>query len=131
MPWGRIRPTTDTAFGVNMSLSILLRCFDIEQTRNFYESVLGFSTASTADSTITVSKYDARLIFTDRDLWSTNPIFSGTIYLAVADVDRYFSVIKDKTSVAWPLQDMPYGSREFAVTDCNGYLIAFQQASGG
>lgn len=114
-----------------MSLSILLRCFDIERTKNFYESVLGFSTASTADSTITVSKYGARLIFTNRDLWRTDPIFSGTIYLTVADVDRYFSAIKDKTSVAWLLQDMPYGSREFAVTDCNGYLIAFQQASGG
>jgi len=83
-----------------MSLSILLRCFDIEQTRNFYESVLGFSTASTAGSTITVSKNGARLIFTDRDLWRTHPIISGTIYLTVADVDRYFSAFKDKTSIA-------------------------------
>ncbi|MBD9390986.1 VOC family protein [Acidovorax sp. ACV01] len=114
-----------------MSLSILLRCFDIEQTRNFYESVLGFSTASTAGSTITVSKNRARLIFTDRDLWRTNPIISGTIYLTVADVDWYFFAIKDKTSIAWPLQDMPYGSREFSVADCNGYLLAFQQALGG
>ncbi len=51
--------------GVNVLLSILLRCFDIEQTRNFYESVLGFSTASTANSTITVSKNGTHLIFTD------------------------------------------------------------------
>ncbi|CAN7218303.1 VOC family protein [Acidovorax sp. LjRoot129] len=114
-----------------MTLSILLRCFEIEQTRNFYESVLGFSAISTADSTITVSKDGARLVFTDRDLWHANPILSGTIYLTVADVDEYFSIIKDKTSIAWPLQDMTYGSREFAVADCNGYLIAFQQAMGG
>jgi len=31
---------------------------------------------------------------------------------------------------AWQLQDMPYGSREFGVRDCNGCHLAFaQQAS--
>lgn len=111
-----------------MSLSILLRCFDTEQTRNFYQSVLGFDTFSSAEGTITVSKGGASLVFTNRDLWRREPGFSGTIYIAVDDVDRYFSAIEGKAPVAWPLQDMPYGSREFAVTDCNGYLVAFQQA---
>lgn len=113
-----------------MSLSILLRCFDIEQTRNFYESVLCFGVASTAENTITVTKSGARLVFTSQELWNKPPGFSGTIYITVADVDEYFSVVASRASVAWPLQAMPYGSREFAVTDCNGYLIAFQQDAG-
>ncbi|MDP9899697.1 VOC family protein [Variovorax ginsengisoli] len=110
-----------------MSLSILLRCFDIEQTREFYESVLCCVVASTAENTITVTKGGAHLIFTSQDLWSATPGFSGTIYITVADVDQYFSTIASKASVAWPLQTMPYGGREFAITDCNGYLLAFQQ----
>lgn len=114
-----------------MSLSILLQCFDTQQTRDFYQSVLGFDAFSSADGTITVFKDGARLVFTNRDLWQRAPGFSGTIYLAIEDVDRYFSAIEGKAPIAWPLQDMPYGSREFAVTDCNGYLIAFQQAVAG
>jgi len=45
----------------------------------------------------------------------------------VPDVDAYYATVKDAASVAWPLQDMPYGSREFGVVDCNGYHLAFQQ----
>ena len=110
-----------------MSLSILLRCIDLEQTRKFYESVLCFEVSSTAENTITVAKSDARLVFTSQDLWSSQPGFSGTIYVTVTDLDEYFSIVESKAPIAWPLQVMPYGSREFAVTDCNGYLIAFHQ----
>ncbi len=113
-----------------MSLSILLRCSDIEQTREYYESVLGFVVAFTAENTITVTKSGARLVFTSQDLWSRPAGFSGTIYITLADVDEYFSCVAGKASVAWPLQVMSYGSREFAVTDCNGYLIAFRQDAG-
>lgn len=110
-----------------MSLSILLRCLDLEQTRTFYESVLGFTVAATAENTMTVTKAGANLVFTQQDLWNLKPSFSGTIYITVADVDDYFSRIVGNAPIAWPLQSMPYGSREFAITDCNGYLIAFQQ----
>ena len=109
-----------------MSLTILLRCYDVEQTRTFYESVLGFSIASTAENTITVTKDGANLIFTKEDLWNLNPSFSGTMYITVEDIDEYFSRIAGIAPVAWPLQSMPYGIREFAITDCNGYVIAFQ-----
>lgn len=50
-----------------------------------------------------------------------------TIYLTVPDADGFFASIKDTTSVTWPIQDMPYGSREFGIRDCNGYYLAFQQ----
>ncbi len=113
-----------------MSLSILLRCLDIEQTRKFYESVLCFSVAATTENTITVTKGGARIVFRSQDLWSRPPSFSGTIYITVADVVEYFSIVSSKVPVAWPLQAMPYGSREFAIGDCNGYLIAFQQDTG-
>ena len=98
-----------------MSLTLLLRCRDLEETREFYHAVLGFHTMESAQSTT-------------QDLWATGPGFSGTIYFSMADVEGFWNAVKDKTPVAWPIQDMPYGAREFGLRDCNGYLLAFRQA---
>jgi uncharacterized glyoxalase superfamily protein PhnB len=110
-----------------MSVTLLLRCNNIEETRAFYASVLGFAVSASAESTLTAGKNGSKLIFTAQDLWKSGPVFSGTIYFTVPDVEACFATIKDKAVLAWPLQDMPYGSREFGVTDCNGYTLAFQQ----
>ena len=109
-----------------MTVTLLLRCNNIEETRAFYTS-LGFAVSDSAEATLTAEKYGGKLIFTAQDLWTSGPVCSGTIYFTVPDVDACFVSIKDKAVLAWPLQDMPYGSREFGVTDCHGYTLAFQQ----
>ena len=111
-----------------MPLTILLRCRDLEETRQFYQSALGFNVRDSAEGTLTAEHQRGTLIFTPSDLWESQIGFSGTIYFTVPDVDGYFASVKDKAAVAWPIQDMPYGSREFGVRDCNGYHLAFQQA---
>jgi predicted enzyme related to lactoylglutathione lyase len=110
-----------------MSLTLLLRCNDINETRQFYRSAPHFETLDTRDNTLTVQNMGAKLIFTHEDLWKSAPICSGTIYFSVPDVDTYFASIRDKVSLVWPIQDMSYGSREFGIRDCNGYTLAFQQ----
>jgi predicted enzyme related to lactoylglutathione lyase len=110
-----------------MPLTILLRCRDLEETRRFYESVLGFKVRNTDAGTLTVERYGGTLVFTSGDLWNRPPGFSGTIYFTVPDADAYFASIRDRVTVAWPIEDMSYGSREFGVEDCNGYHLAFQQ----
>lgn len=110
-----------------MPLTILLRCRDLEETRKFYQSALGFSVRDTTEGTLTVEHDGGKLIFTSGDLWESPPVFSGTIYFTVPDADGYFASVKDKTTVAWPIQDMSYGSKEFGIKDCNGYHLAFQQ----
>lgn len=112
-----------------MALSLLLRCTDLIQTREFYGSVLGFTLVDSAENTLTVEKHGGRLVFTERDLWSTLPVLSGTVYFTVPDAEDVFLRVKDKTAIAWPLQRMPYGSYEFGLIDCNGYVLAFQQAA--
>lgn len=108
-----------------MSLTLLLRTADLKETRRFYESVLGFDAIDTAEGTLTVEKQGGRLIFTE--LLGAPDGFSGTIYFTVPDADGYFAAIQDYVEVAWPIQDMSYGSREFGIMDCNGYYLAFQQ----
>lgn len=110
-----------------MSLIILLRCLDYDETRQFYESALGFVVTNSAEGTLTVELNGGRLIFTCSDLWEGTPRLSGTLYFTVANVDVYFATVRDRVSVAWPVQSTLYGSREFGVKDCNGYFLAFHE----
>ena len=110
-----------------MSLTILLRCRDLEETRQFYQSALAFNVRDSVGGTLTAEQYGGTLIFTSGDLWKAPPGFSGTIYFTVPDADGYFASIKDKVAVVWPIQDMSYGSREFGIRDCNDYHLAFRQ----
>lgn len=110
-----------------MTLSLLLRCHRLEETRRFYASTLGFRVTESAEDTLSVEFEGATLLFTAADLWHEPVGLSGTIYLATEDVDACFARIASAVSVEWTVQDMPYGSREFGIRDCNGYLLAFQQ----
>src|SRR5581483_6608781 len=108
-----------------MASVVLLRCLDLEQTRNFYRDSLGFDVTDTAEGTLSARLADGLLIFTTVDLWQAPPGAAATFYFAVTDVDAYFAAVKDKVTVSWPLQNMSYGSREFGIRDCNGHTLAF------
>jgi uncharacterized protein YjbI with pentapeptide repeats len=99
-------------------------------TTEFYRELLGFDVSASRENTVTANLNGSSLVFTESDLWKGAGCGSFTVYIAVTDIGRYFDDVKDKLEVAWPLQEMSYGSRDFGVKDCNGYLIAFQaQAS--
>ncbi|WP_085688416.1 MULTISPECIES: VOC family protein [unclassified Pseudomonas] len=110
-----------------MSLTLLLRCSDLASTRDHYRDVLGFSVTDSFETTVTVEFEGSRLIFTEQDLWRQPVSCSGTFYFLVSDIEGYYASIKGQADIAWPLQDMPYGSRDFGVRDCNGYHLAFSQ----
>lgn len=110
-----------------MTLAVLLRCKDLHETRTFYESMLGFTASAAAERTLTVEKGSAKLLFTEQDLWRGDPACTGTLYISVPDVDDFHARVRGLAPLAWELQDMPYGSREFGIRDCNGYLLAFHQ----
>ena len=111
-----------------MSVSILLRCKDIDETRRLYRDALGFSMSDTAEGTLTASGMEGTLIFTESDLWNSAPSFSGTIYFTVSNFDGLYSQVTAKAKIAWGPEVTAYGSREFAVRDCNGYDLAFREA---
>jgi len=110
-----------------MPINVLLRCRDAETTKSFYKEILGFDVINSDQKNCSVKKEDCTLIFTSDDLWSCNPKCTGTIYLFIEDVDAYYDSIKENAVVLWPLQEMPYGTREFGVKDCDEYHIAFAQ----
>ena len=112
-----------------MALTLLLRCADLERTGAFYATLPGFSVSASAGDTLTVSGHGARLVFTAADLWGRAPTLTGTLYFSVDDIETAFARMRERATVAWPLQDMSYGTREFGIVDCNGYVLAFQQAA--
>ena len=114
-----------------MSIALLLRCSDLETVRRHYRDELGFTVTDTAQGTLTAHLQGCSLVFTEQDLWQQPVGCSGTFYLVIDDVEGYYAQIRDKADIAWPLQDMPYGSREFGVRDCNGYHLAFSQHQAG
>ncbi|MFN8325909.1 MAG: bleomycin resistance family protein [Flavobacteriaceae bacterium] len=55
------------------------------------------------------------------------PIFTGSFYIRVDDVDYLWNEIKDKVKVCYPLEIFDWGMKEFAIYDNNDYLIQFGQ----
>lgn len=110
-----------------MAINLLLKCHDVETTKSFYEEILEFKVSDSAGDTCTVEKEGGAIIFTSEELWSGHPKCTGTIYFFIDDVEKYYKSIKDKAIILWPLQNMPYGTREFGVKDYDEYHLAFAQ----
>ena len=108
-----------------MTMNLLLKCGRVEETKAFYSEILGFEVRDSAAGTCTVHKEGGTIVFSDANLWEGPPRCTGTIYFFLNDVDRYYEEIKEKAIVRWPLEDTDYGTREFAVKDCNEYTLAF------
>lgn len=108
-------------------MNLLLRTLDIEVTRTFYREALGFDVQNGPEGTLNVTCGDGDLIFADADNLGTAPVLSGTIYLFVDDVQGLFDSLPSTVDIAWPLQQMDYGTFEFGIQDNNGYLLAFAQ----
>jgi uncharacterized glyoxalase superfamily protein PhnB len=53
------------------------------------------------------------------------PQFTGSLYFNPDDVDELWEKVRDKATVLYPVEDFPYGMREFAIRDNNGYILQF------
>ena len=108
-------------------MKLLLKCNSVAETKSFYEDVLGFRVSDNSEATCTVENEDGVIIFSVGENLGDAPYCAGTVYFYLDDVDGYYNQIKDQVIVAWPLQNMSYGTREFGIKDVNGYYLAFAQ----
>ncbi len=53
--------------------------------------------------------------------------FSGSFYFTTDDVEAMWNDLKDKARVCYDIETFPWGMREFAIYDNNGYLLQFGQ----
>ena len=115
------------------ALTPSLHVTDVSASVAFYADVLGFHQTGewTEDGRLVWAEVTregprgaARLWFFSRPIASRpGPALSGVIYLFVGDVDAAAARIGDAARVSWGPEDQPYGLREFAIEDPDGYII--------
>jgi uncharacterized glyoxalase superfamily protein PhnB len=100
----------------------------IKQTLDFYRDILGFYDEWTwGDKDGGIRRDDMRLLFGE-DVDFTNAINSHKSRLPlmwfVENIDEIFTEFKERNiEIASTLKEHPYGLREFAFIDINGYYI--------
>jgi uncharacterized glyoxalase superfamily protein PhnB len=110
---------------------------DVAKTITFYQDVLGFKTVATAPENAPVLCWaliknggvhfmlQSRSSFV-QELPSLNaPKAGGTLifYITVPDVQGWYASIKGKAKIVTDLRETTYGTKEFALEDCNGYVL--------
>jgi catechol 2,3-dioxygenase-like lactoylglutathione lyase family enzyme len=105
---------------------------DLDETLAFYAK-LGFAVTgrSPADAPrwAEVARDEVRLQFHLDPPHGTpaEPVMSGTLYLRPDSVEELAAELRDTVPFAWGPEVMPYGMRELAVQDPNGYYLAFAE----
>jgi catechol 2,3-dioxygenase-like lactoylglutathione lyase family enzyme len=111
--------------------SILFFCKDLNKTAQFYET-LDF-TVSKANDAVRITFGDYKLAFMDENktLIKTDADagLKGVciyIYFEVENVDAFYQTLKEKhIMTSSEPKDWPWGKREFAVRDPDGYKLIF------
>ena len=55
------------------------------------------------------------------------PVFTGSLYINTDDVDSLWQKLQHTPYIYYGLDNFEYGMREFAIKDCNGYILQFGQ----
>ncbi len=112
------------------SLVPMLQTLDLIATRQWYEDILGFRVVSKPHPAwMHLVRDKVELMFMTNDHLGA-PAATATQYITVDDVMALHKAIKDRVTVEWGPERMPYDMLEFAIRDNNGYLLSFGQDVG-
>ena len=115
---------------------------NVNKTIEFYKDVLGFNVVQTVpdsgDFVFGIVNAD-KILFMFQEEKSIKeeypqldkfPQGGGlTLYIHVTDVNELYEKIKGKAKIAKEMHKTFYGSTDFAIEDCNGYILTFSQQS--
>jgi uncharacterized glyoxalase superfamily protein PhnB len=115
-------------------LTPMLETEDLKKTVKFYTDILGFECTGLYPEKnepfwACVRKDDVEIMFTARNEHSTveKPTMTGSLYFHPDQVDEAWEQLRGKATIEYPIENFDYGMREFAIQDCNGYLLQFGQ----
>ncbi len=116
---------------------------DVDRTVDFYRDVLEFEVAATAPQRrpyewAMLGRDDVVLMVQSRpSLGAEVPALrertiggSVVLYVHVDDADALYERIRDRVAVVVDPHTTSYGTREFYVQDCNGYILGFSASAG-
>lgn len=107
----------------------MLTTADLRGTVDFYTGRLRFAcTAFDAEAGwACVESSGVALMFSlpNAHLSFDGARLTGSLYFRTPDVELLWESLKAGEGICYPLEDFPYGMREFAIYDNNGYLLQF------
>ncbi|HEX2609168.1 MAG TPA: VOC family protein, partial [Flavisolibacter sp.] len=109
-------------------LSPILWTNDLEATRHFYETVLGFTGQSHFPNFISLTRDTVEIMFVVPQTEHEGPLqlkLTGSLYFVTEQVNDYWEQVKEKATVLEPLADRQYFMRDFSIRDNNGYELVF------
>jgi len=116
---------------------------DVNNTIEFYKNILGFELVMTVPEEGTfdfalMKSGNVEIMFQSRESLSEDfrPEFKNkktyevlTLYVDMENIEGLLHKINDKVTIIKDLHTTFYGTQEFAIKDCNGYILTF--AEGG
>lgn len=111
-------------------LSTVLQVNDMGSTIMYYEKTLGFRCHSRmGDDWASVERDNVSIMLScrygeDKDKKTR---MTGSLYIFTNPVEDLWLELKDKAEIFYPIETFDYGMREFAIIDCNGYILQFGQ----
>ena len=110
-------------------VSIALSTEHVARSVKFYVEQLGFTCTLQLEGFARVRLGAANIMLGQPNAhlpWQ-GPRFTGSIYLAVDNVDDLWESLKTRARIVYPIETMEYGVREFGLLDDNGYQLSFAQ----
>lgn len=114
---------------------------DVNETVTFYQDVLGFALLASVPEegqfNWAMMQHDAvEIMFQSRaSLTEDVPLFkdkaiggSLTLYIDVEDIKGLYGQVQNRVTILHEMTTTFYGTREFTIQDCNGYVLTFAQA---
>ena len=107
-------------------LAPMLQTKNLRETIEFYTRVLGFECVESNEEWCALAHGPVNLMFAVSNENPTEKLgFTGSFYFYPENVDELWEELKEKTNLAYGIDDFEYGMREFAIYDNNGYLLRF------
>jgi len=106
-------------------LTPMLQTSDMDRAISWYGDVLGFRCVGRkGDDWCRLERGCVSVMFM-RNAHVGAPHATATQYIYVDGVSDLWEAIKDRVKAEWGPEDMPYGMREFAIRDPDGYCLSF------
>lgn len=104
----------------------MLEVTSIDETVAFWRDALGFSVVATFEKSWVLMERDGlRVMFSLHDGDHSHDPGASSLYFDVDDVDALYAELASSPGVHGEPVSYPWGMRQFAVTDCNGFLLQF------
>ena len=114
-----------------LGLSPMLWTKHLNLTVGFYTNVLKFTCDELNEKIgwASISRDNIQIMIVEprQHPEFTETQFTGSIYIHTDDVDKIWKELKDKVEIVYPIDNFEHGMREFAIYDCNKYMIQFGQ----